>query len=87
MKKIFLIAAASLALFGCTKTEKKPLEIEDRISIAPQVKTVSHEGGVANVFVSSSADWTLEAKADNSSWVTLENAHSNRTRYKFCSQI
>lgn len=70
MKKIFLIAAASLALFGCTKTEKKPLEIEDRISIAPQVKTVSHEGGVANVFVSSSVDWTLEAKADYSSWVT-----------------
>lgn len=70
MKKIFLIAAASLALFGCTKTEKKPLEVEDRISIAPQVKTVSHEGGVANVFVSSSVDWTLEAKADYSSWVT-----------------
>lgn len=70
MKKIFLMAAAALALFGCTKTEKKPLEIEDRISIAPQVKTVSHEGGAAVVLVSSSSDWTLEAKADYSSWLT-----------------
>ena len=68
MKKIFLAAAACLALFSCNnKTMETPKP--DAIEVTPGSYTFGAEGGVADVIVTSNGDWTLEGK-EAYNWVT-----------------
>ena len=68
MKKIFLAAAACLALFSCNnKTMETPKP--DAIEVTPGSYTFGAEGGVADVIVTSNGDWTLEGK-EAYTWVT-----------------
>ncbi|MCM1177566.1 MAG: hypothetical protein NC308_00245 [Clostridium sp.] len=69
MKKIFLAAAACLALFSCDKPGTEPTVKKDTIAVTPQNRIIKAEGGTAQVIVSSSSEWTLEGKADYN-WVT-----------------
>lgn len=67
MKKIFIAAAACLALFSCSKPQMdtpKP----DAIEVTPGSATFGEMGGSADVIVTSNGDWTLTADAEYS-WV------------------
>ena len=73
MKKIFLIAAAMLALAGCKKEPEEPAAGPDAISVAPEERILDADGGYADVIVTSTGDWSLGTK-DNQSydWVTTD---------------
>ncbi|MBO8445053.1 MAG: hypothetical protein IAC23_05080 [Bacteroidetes bacterium] len=73
MKKIFLIAAAMLALAGCKKEPEEPAAGPDAISVAPEERIFDADGGYADVIVTSTGDWSLGTK-DNQSydWVTTD---------------
>ena len=73
MKKIFLIAAAMLALAGCKKEPEEPAAGSDAISVAPEERIFDADGGYADVIVTSTGDWSLGTK-DNQSydWVTTD---------------
>ena len=64
MKKIFFIAAACLAFFGCKETPQVEIEIPDAIEVTPRSVTFDAEGGTADVIVSSTGEWTLTAAAE-----------------------
>ena len=72
MKKILVAAASVLALFACSKPEdvKVAPPVQEKITVSPHTASVPNTGGSFKVIVSSSADWTLESKADYSAWVT-----------------
>lgn len=63
MKKIFYFAAAALAVFGCQPKEAPATP--DSIELSAESKTVDNNGGSFSVMVTSSTDWTLEAKEAN----------------------
>ena len=68
MKKMFFAVAACLALFSCNDKQtdtQKP----DSIEVTPRIATFGAKGGVADVIVTSNADWTLTADAP-AAWVT-----------------
>ena len=71
MKKIFVVAASVLALFACSKPDdvKVAPPVQEKISVTPHTATIPNTGGNFDVIVSSSGEWTLEGKADYSSWV------------------
>lgn len=71
MKKFFIImTAAALAFTGCKEDNIKIDESpKGEISVAPDKKTFSPEGGSQPVVVTSSGDWTLEAPKD-CKWIT-----------------
>lgn len=62
MKKIFLFAAALAALVACKPEQEQPTVSTDKISVAPQNKTIDGQGGTVKVMVTSSGDWTFAAK-------------------------
>lgn len=67
MKKFLLFAMAFLALAGCSKKEveeQKP----DKISVAPEQKSFSSDGGTVEVLVSSSGEWTVDGTYE---WVEV----------------
>ena len=64
MRKIFLALATALALVGCQEKPAPAPEVKDSIEIEPSSKTISAEGGDVKVMVTSSGEWTLEAKAE-----------------------
>lgn len=69
MKKTLYIAAALLALAGCKeKTTQETPEI-DKISIAPETATFSKDGGVQEVIVTSSGEWTLTTE-ETYDWIS-----------------
>ena len=72
MKKILVAAASVLALFACSKPEnvKVAPPVQEKITVSPHTASVPNTGGSFKVIVSSSAEWTLEGKADYSAWVT-----------------
>ncbi|MGN0188882.1 MAG: LamG-like jellyroll fold domain-containing protein [Candidatus Cryptobacteroides sp.] len=69
MKKILVALAAALMIFGCQEKPAPAPEVKDSIEIEPSNKTISAEGGDVKVMVTSSGEWTLEAKADYK-WVS-----------------
>lgn len=69
MKKIFVVLAAAMMIFGCQEKTVPAPEVKASIEIEPSNKTVSAEGGDVKVMVTSSGEWTLEAKADYK-WVS-----------------
>lgn len=69
MKKIFVALAAAMMIFGCQEKTVPAPEVKASIEIEPSNKTVSAEGGDVKVMVTSSGEWTLEAKADYK-WVS-----------------
>ena len=64
MKKIFFIAAACLALFGCKEPAPVEVPLPDAIEVTPRSVTFDAEGGTADVIVSSTGEWTLTAAAE-----------------------
>ena len=64
MKKIFFVAAACLALFGCKEPEMIMVPLQDAIEVTPRSVTFEAEGGTADVIVSSTGEWTLTAAAE-----------------------
>ena len=64
MKKIFFIAAACLALFGCKEPAPVEVPLPDAIEVTPRSVTFEAEGGTADVIVSSTGEWTLTAAAE-----------------------
>lgn len=74
MKKYILMAAAALLAFvGCEdKTGKEP-EKADNISVTPENRTVSGDGGNVQAIVTSTGDWTLAAKDSQTyDWITAD---------------
>ncbi len=69
MKKILVALATALALVGCQEKPAPAPEVKDSIEIEPSSKTISAEGGNVKVMVTSSGEWTLEAKAEYG-WVS-----------------
>lgn len=76
MKKIFFIAAACLALFGCKESAPVEVPIPDAIEVTPRSLTFDAEGGTADVIVSSTGEWTLTAAADYD-WVNASKEKGN----------
>lgn len=76
MKKIFFIAAAFLALFGCKEPAPVEVPIPDAIEVTPRSVTFDAEGGTADVIVSSTSEWTLTAAADYD-WVDASKETGN----------
>lgn len=73
MKKILLFAAAILALAGCKDPNGTTPSAADEITVAPESKTVGGEGGNVQVIVTSTGDWTLSAKNNQTyDWVTAD---------------
>lgn len=73
MKKYIFIAAALLAFAGCEDNTGKETEKADKISVTPESKTVSGEGGNAQVMVTSTGGWTLAAKDDQTyDWINAD---------------
>lgn len=71
MKKIFLFAAALLAFAACEETPVDNTPEGDKISIAPEKKTFSPQGGSQQVVVTSTGDWTLTAE-DAGDWISAD---------------
>lgn len=77
MKKISIFMAAAAMLFafaGCEPEEQKVTEepvSKDKISIAPNTKTFSPDGGTQPVMVTSSTDWTV-TPAEEYSWISVD---------------
>lgn len=71
MKKVLLLAVACLALFACE--EKVTNESVDSIELSTENRTIGNSGGSFSVMVTSSSDWTLAPKEENT-W-----AHPNMT--------
>ena len=77
MKKISIFIAAAAMLFafaGCEPEEQKVTEepvSKDKISIAPQTKTFTPEGGSQPVMVTSSTDWTV-TPAEEYDWISVD---------------
>lgn len=77
MKKISIFMAAAAMLFafaGCEPEEQKVTEepvSKDKISIAPQTKTFTPEGGSQPVMVTSSTDWTV-TPAEEYDWISVD---------------
>ena len=71
MKKIFLFAAALFAFAACEETPVDNTPEGDKISIAPEKKTFSPQGGSQQVVVTSTGDWTLTAE-DAGDWISAD---------------
>ena len=77
MKKISIFMAAAAMLFafaGCEPEEQKVTEepvSKDKISIAPQTKTFTPEGGSQPVMVTSSTDWTV-TPVEEYDWISVD---------------
>lgn len=76
MKKIFFIAAACLALFGCKEPAPVEVPLPDAIEVTPRSVTFDAEGGTADVIVSSTGEWTLTAAAEYD-WVEASKEKGN----------
>lgn len=76
MKKIFFIAAACLALFGCKEPAPVEVTLPDAIEVTPRSVTFDAEGGTADVIVSSTGEWTLTAAAEYD-WVEASKEKGN----------
>ena len=86
MKKLFLLAAALMALAACKKETPEPEPVKpDSISVSPGSRTVGGDGADVTVTVTSSGEWTLAA-SDGASydWVSPDKTSgSNGDRVIF----
>lgn len=71
MKKVLFFAVACLALFACE--EKVTIESVDSVELSTENRTIGNSGGSFSVMVTSSSDWTLAPKEENT-W-----SHPNMT--------
>ena len=67
MKKIFLFAAALIALSACEEKTPEIPAAPDAIKVSPATASVSRKGGNRDVLVTSNGEWTLEGTCD---WAT-----------------
>lgn len=69
MKKMFFAAVVCLTLFSCNDKQTVETPKPDAIEVTPRTATFGMRGGIADVIVTSNADWTLTADAQ-ATWVT-----------------
>ena len=78
MKKMLLFAAAMLAFAGCKEEEEAPSlpEKSDSIELSVSEKIFDHQGGKAQIIVTSTGEWSAKPAADYD-WVRIDLLSGN----------